>query len=97
MAVEARSFAAELPSDDLQGLFQFGEAVSERPELKAEAVVLELEPAGADAELRPASRDVVERCHFLGQQGGVAVGVARDQSGSSPSRWVCWANAARRV
>jgi len=56
-------------------------AVTERPELEAEAVVLELEPAGTDTELGPATRDVVERCHFLGQQSGVAVGVARDQSG----------------
>ena len=45
--------------------------------------MLELEPPGADAKLRLATRDVVERCHFLGQQSGVAVGVAGDQSGEA--------------
>ena len=77
--------AGEHPSNDLQSLLQFGEAFGEGAELEAEAVVLELEPAGADAELRPAARDVVERRHFLGQQGRVAVGVARDQSGEPDS------------
>ena len=77
--------ACKHPSNYLERLLQFGEAVTERPELEAQAVVLELEPAGADAELGPATRNVVERCHLLGQQGGVAVGVARDQGGKPHS------------
>ena len=72
----ARRAASE---DDLQRLLELLEPVGERLELEAERVVLELEPAGADAELRaPAGHDV-ERGDDLREQRRVAVRVAGDE------------------
>src|SRR3954454_19484368 len=48
-------------------------------ELVAVLVVVLLEPAGSDAEDQPAVTDVVDRARHVGEQVGVAVGVAGDQ------------------
>ena len=55
LAVEGGSLASEHAGDDLQGLLELLEPVGEGAELEAERVVLELEPAGADAELGAAA------------------------------------------
>ena len=52
------------------------QAVGRRAELVAVLVVVALEPAGADAEDRAPAGDVVDRAVRVGQQLGVAVGVA---------------------
>jgi hypothetical protein len=51
LAVERGALAVEHADDDLEGLFQLLEAVGEGAELEAERLVLQLEPAGADAQL----------------------------------------------
>ena len=79
LAVERGPLAAQHRDDDLQRLLQLLEAVGERAELDAERLVLELEPAGADAELGPPAGDDVERGDGLGQHGRVAVRVAGDE------------------
>jgi hypothetical protein len=58
LAGERRSLALEHRQDDLQRLVQLVEAIGEGAELVAELIVLELEPAGADAEYRPALTSV---------------------------------------
>ena len=78
-ALHGRSLPGQHPLDDLQRLLQPLEAVGESAELEAEAVVLELEPAGTDAELGTPAGDMVEGGELLGQQSRVPVGVAGDQ------------------
>ena len=68
--------AAQHRPDDLERLLELLEAIGEGAELVAERGVLELEPAGADAERRTATRHVVECGDGLRQQRRVAVGVA---------------------
>ena len=88
LAGERRPLAREHRQDDLQRLAELVEAVGEGAEVVAERVVLELEPAGADAEDRAALADHVERGDRLGQQRRVAVGVAGDQGAElHASRW----------
>ena len=79
LAVHGRPLALDHREDDLQRLVELVEPVGERAELVAELIVLELEPAGADAQDRAARADHVERGDRLGQQRRVAVGVAGDQ------------------
>jgi len=79
LALKGRRAPAEHGEDDLQGLFEPLEAIGEGAELDAEGVVFQREPSGADAELSPPPRDDVERREGLGQDSGVAVGVAGDQ------------------
>jgi hypothetical protein len=54
--------------DDLQRLVEPVEPVGEGAELEAQLVVLELEPAGADAEDRAPPADDIERRDDLCQQ-----------------------------
>ncbi len=78
-AGERHALAPQQRDDDLERFFELLEAISERAELEPERVVLELEPAGADAERGPTARHVVECRDRLGQQAGVAIGVAGHQ------------------
>ena len=79
LAVHRRALAGDHRQDDLQRLLELVETLGERAELETELVVLEFEPAGADTEDGPPLTDHVQRGDRLGQQGGVAVGVAGDQ------------------
>jgi hypothetical protein len=81
LAVERRALAAQHRDDDLQRLVEPLEPVGEGAELEAELLVLQLEPAGADAQHGPAAADHVEGGDGLGQHRRVAVGVAGDQRG----------------
>ena len=76
LAGHSGTLAGEHALDDDQGLFELFEPVGERAELEAERVVLELEPAGADAELGAASAHEVERRECLREQRRVPVGVS---------------------
>lgn len=62
--------------DDLESLVQLVEPIGEGAELEAELLVLEFVLSGADAKDGVALTDSVERRNGLGQQGGIAVGVA---------------------
>ena len=53
--------------------------------LEAVHLVLDLRPGGTDAELEPAARQVIDSHCGLGQQGGIAVSVARHQAADSRS------------
>ena len=79
LAIETRAFVAQHADDDLQRLFEFLEPVGEGPELEAERLMLELEPACTDAELGATAGRNVERGDDLREQGRVAVGVAGHQ------------------
>ena len=95
LAGEGGPLVAQHRHDDLECLLELLEPVGEGAELEAERVVLELEPAGPDAELGPASRDDVERGEGLGQERRVPVGVAGHQR--QPAELVSRASAASSV
>ena len=79
LAGERGPFAVGHRDDDLKRLLELLESLGERVEFEAELLVFELEPAGADAEDRPAAADHVQRRDGLGEQRRVAVGIAGDQ------------------
>ena len=79
LAVHRRLRLREHAADDLAGLVERVEAAGHGLEVDAEVLVLELEPAGADAEVEAAAADVVERRRHLRGDARVAVGVAVHQ------------------
>ena len=85
LAPQRNRLAPQHRHDDLQRFLQLLEPVGEGTELVTERLVLELEPARADAERRSTAGDVVECGDRLRQQRRVPVGVAGDQ-GREPHR-----------
>jgi len=55
LAREGGPLAVGSSDDDLQGLFELLESLGERVEFEAELLVFEFEPAGTEAEDRPAA------------------------------------------
>ncbi len=78
-AGERRALALDHRHDDLERLVELVEPVGERAELVSELVVLELEPARSETQDGAALAHHVERGDRLGQQRGIAIGVAGDQ------------------
>ena len=77
--LERRSFVAEHGPADPECLLETVHPLGDRWEGDPEAVVLLLEPGGADAQHGPSAREHVEGGDLLGQDGGVAVGHSGDQ------------------
>src|SRR4029453_13025086 len=84
--VERRAFAAQHAADDLERLVEPRQALADRREIEAIALVLGLEPARADPEDRAAARHDVERRDDLREVGGIPVGVAGDERAEPPAR-----------
>src|SRR5262249_17853254 len=66
----------EHAADDRARLVERGQTARDGLEVDAEAAVLELEPAGADAEVQAPAADVVDGGRHLGGDGGMAGRVA---------------------
>src|ERR1700689_1089394 len=79
LALQRRFVLCEHPLDDLARLVERLEPLRDSFEIEAEAIVLELEPSGAQPEGETAAADLVERRSHLRGQGWVAIGVAIDQ------------------
>ena len=86
VAVEAELLVVGRPpqtGEDGEGLLQALEALAQGRELEAVGGVLGVVPAGAQAELDPAARHVVDLGHLDGEQAGWAEGGAGDE-GAQP-------------
>ena len=86
LALERVRAVGPRAADDRELLLEPLHAHAQRRELEAEGRVLGLVPAGPEAELDAAARDVVDRCHGLGQDGRVAEGGGRDQHAEPQGR-----------
>jgi hypothetical protein len=78
LAGEGGAWLGPERADDREGFLEAVGAVAGGAEGEAEHGVLVLGPARADAELDPATGEVVDRHGRLGEYGGVPVGVAGD-------------------
>ena len=72
--------------DHLDGFVEAAEALASGVEGDGEGVVLVGVPGGAEAELEAAVGDVVDGRGLLGEDGGMAVGVAGDEDAEADAR-----------
>ena len=82
-----RAFLGQQGDDHIARLVEAVHALLDAEQVDPVRVRLVGVPPGAEPELQPAVRDLVERCRHVGEDGGVAVGHARhEHADAEPAR-----------
>ena len=78
-AVEGGALVGPHPAQDLERLAELGQACADRRERIAVLLVLDLVPAGAEADDQPAAAHLVERGRHLREERGRPIADAEDE------------------